>query len=309
MASPVIIELRDMQWAVVASRHRSLRSAAEALNVRQSTLSRRLRDLEQRLTARLFERTNGGTRPTPEGQEFLESAKHILGETEALATRVKTRSRGESGRLAIGVQCSLSAGNLRATLIEHRRRFPGVQTYLVDGSSDHLACDLAGANIDVAFIIEENSHWDGASLPVWSERVVVALPESHALAGREFIHWTDLPGEVVLVPQRGPGAELLKMLVSKVGNTDSCQVQHHDVSLDRLLTMVGAAMGVLLMFEGATGFSYSGVVFRELHDGNGPTRRGFHAIWRRENSNPSLVLFLAMLRERYPDLSAAPPDV
>jgi DNA-binding transcriptional LysR family regulator len=56
-----------------------------------------------RLTARLFERTNGGTRPTPEGLECLGAAKHILGEAEALATRVKTRSRGESGRLAIGV--------------------------------------------------------------------------------------------------------------------------------------------------------------------------------------------------------------
>ena len=294
---------------MVASQHRSLRSAAEALNVRQSTLSRRLRDLEQRLTARLFERTNGGTRPTAEGQEFLDAAKHILGETEALATRVKTRSRGESGRLAIGVQCSLSAGNLRATLIEHRRRFPGVQTYLVDGSSDHLVCDLAGANIDVAFVVDENLDWDDKSLAVWSERVVAALPEAHALADGEFVRWIDLPGEVVLVPQRGPGAELLRMLVAKIGNTDSCQIQHHDVSLDRLLTMVGAAMGVLLMFEGATGASYSGVVFRELHDGNGPTRRSFHAIWRSENSNPSLVLFLEMLRERYPDLSAAPPAV
>ncbi|WOJ88431.1 LysR family transcriptional regulator [Methylocapsa polymorpha] len=57
------VELRDLKWAIIAARHRSLRQAAETLNVRQSTLSRRLRDLELEVDASLFERSNGGTRP------------------------------------------------------------------------------------------------------------------------------------------------------------------------------------------------------------------------------------------------------
>ena len=169
------LEFRDLRWAIVASQHRSLRQAAETLKVRQSTLSRSLRDLEHRLGAVLFERTNGGTHPTIEGQEFLEAARRIVEETEAIAVRLKTRSRGESGRLTIGVHASLSAGNLRATLIEHRRRFPDVETHLVDGSSDHLISDLENCAIDIAFVVEGNLRWDGRSLPVWSERVVVAL--------------------------------------------------------------------------------------------------------------------------------------
>jgi DNA-binding transcriptional LysR family regulator len=43
--------------AAAASQHRSLRQAAEALNIRQSTLSHRLGDLEYRLEIVLFERT------------------------------------------------------------------------------------------------------------------------------------------------------------------------------------------------------------------------------------------------------------
>jgi DNA-binding transcriptional LysR family regulator len=84
------VELRDLRWAIVASQHRSLRQAAEALNIRQSTLSRGLRDLEYRLGATLFERTNGGTRPTIEGREFLDAARHIVEETEAITARLKT---------------------------------------------------------------------------------------------------------------------------------------------------------------------------------------------------------------------------
>jgi DNA-binding transcriptional LysR family regulator len=67
----VDVELRDFRLAVTASQHRSLRQAAEALNIRQSTLSRRLRDIERRLGVVLFERTNGGTRLTTMGLEFI----------------------------------------------------------------------------------------------------------------------------------------------------------------------------------------------------------------------------------------------
>ena len=111
------------------------------------------------------------------GQEFLDAARHIIEETEAVTGRLKTRSRGESGRLTVGVHASLSAGNLRATLVDHRRRFPDVQMHLVDGSSDHLIADLATSAIDVAFVAEGNSRRDDKSLSVWSERVTVAHPE------------------------------------------------------------------------------------------------------------------------------------
>ena len=142
MGSATSVELHDLRWAIVASQHRSLRQAAEALNVRQSTLSRRLRSLESMLGVQLFQRTNGGTRPTIEGLEFLDAARRIVGEAETITARLKSRSRGESGSLTIGIHASLSAGNLRATLIEYRKRFPDVDAHLIDGSSDQLMADL-----------------------------------------------------------------------------------------------------------------------------------------------------------------------
>lgn len=298
------IELQDLRWAIIATQHRSLRQAAEALNIRQSTLSRRLRGLESMLGVQLFQRTNGGTRPTTEGLEFLDAARRIIGEAETITARLKSRSRGESGRLTIGIHASLSAGNLRATLIEYRKRFPDVETHLVDGSSDQLIADLASSAVDIAFVAEGHARWDGRSLPVWSERVVVALPEDHPLSRRETIHWADLKAEVLLVPLRGPGPEFLKLLANKLGCQDAGRLNHHEVALDRLLTMVGAGWGILVALEGATGATYPGVTFREVHESDGPTRLNFWAYWRKTNSNPSLRPFLDMVRERYPDLSS-----
>jgi DNA-binding transcriptional LysR family regulator len=117
------IELRDLRLAIITSQHRSLRQAAEAVNIRQSTLSRRLRDLEYRLAAVLFERTNEGTRPTVAGLEFFELARRILDDTDTAIRNLKSRSQGENGRLTIGVYASWATGNMHATLADYHRRF------------------------------------------------------------------------------------------------------------------------------------------------------------------------------------------
>jgi len=68
----------------------------------------------------------------------------------------------------------------------------------------------------------------------------------------------------------------------------------------------GAGSGRLLRLKGETGATYEGVTFRDVQDADGPTRLSFRAYWRQANGKPSLRPFLDLLRERYPDLSAAP---
>lgn len=299
-----MFDLRDLKWAVVASTHRSFRQAAETLRVRQPTLSRRLRALESRLGIKLFERTHGGSWPTADGREFLDAARHILEEIDSISTRFKGRTRGDGGRLSIGVHTSISAGNLRATLIEHHRRFPNVITSLVEGSREQLMSYLAGSAADVAFLVEDAPEFPGKSLPVWSERVVAAIPENHPLCEREAIHWSDLECETLLLPQRGVGPEFHKMLGGRLGCASHSHLFHHDVAMDGLLALVGAGWGILLALEGATGAAYPGVVFREVHDVQAPVRLNFRACWRPSNGNPALRPFLDMLGERYPDFAA-----
>lgn len=299
------VELRDLQWAIVASQHRSLRQAAEMLSVRQSTLSRRLGDLEYRLGTKLFERTNGGTHPTIVGREFLEAARRIVGQTEAALGRLKSRSTGEAGQLAIGLLASLATGNLHATLKEHRRRFPEVGVRTVDGNRGRLLDELAAGTIDVAIMTTCAASWDDGRLPLWGERVILALPEHHAMAAMSALRWPDLMDERILVSQHGPGPELKHLLIAKLHYGVADRMSHHDAGLDRLLALVCTGYGSLLMLEGGTGLRCDGLAYREVHDEAGPTHLNFSAYWRQTNGNPVLDTFLGMLRERYPDLSGA----
>ena len=297
------VGLRDMRWAVIAAQHRSLRKAAESLNVRQSTLSRTLRSLEDRVGAELFERTNGGTRPTAVGREFLQAARHIIEETDAAFARLKDMSSGQTGRLTIGVYVSLAAGNLRATLAEYHRRFPEVDIHTIDGAQDRLLFDLTASIVDVAIMTTSCPSWEDRKLPLWSERVIAALPDGHPLCEKPAIQWADLAGHPLLVKQRGSGPEMRRLIAAKLDAFGAQRLLHQDVSFDRLTSLAGAGIGICLMLEGATGARYDGVVYREIHDADGPTRFNFAAYWCEANKNPTLGPFLEILLERYPDLS------
>jgi DNA-binding transcriptional LysR family regulator len=298
------IELRDLRWAIAASQHRSLRQAANALNVRQSTLSRCLREMEDGLGVLLFERTRGGSRPTAAGQEFLAAARRIVDEADTVFSRMRLRRRGETGQLIIGLYTAISAGVLRATLADYHRRFPDVEICAVDGSRRHLLADLAADAIDVAIMTASDLQWSDKTLSLWSERIVIALPEGHPLAALPILHWGDLREESLLFNQREPGPEFQHVLLTKLGYHSKLRIMQHEVGLDRLLSLVAAGLGITLVAEGAIGAIKDSVAFREIHDENGPTRVTFTACWRQGNNNTTLAPFLSILRERYPDLAA-----
>ena len=138
-------------------------------------------------------------------------------------------------------------------------------------------------------------------LPLWSERVLLALPEGHPLANQEIIYWTDLISETILLSQCGQGRELEELLISKYGSSeDRPRIERHDVNRSIIKSLVGVVPGVTLILESDIGAKISGVVYREIRDGNGLSRIGYSACWREDNENPALANFLNLLRERYP---------
>lgn len=301
------VDFEDLRWAVTASEHHSLRRAAEALHILQPTLSRRLRGLEERLGTRLFERTTGGTWPTEDGRDFLDAARHIIAEMDAITVHFKDRSRGESGRLTMGVCASFSAGNLYTTLIDYRKRFPGVGLRVVDRARGPLLSDVAADRIDIAIVMGTRTDRSLDVLPLWTERVVAALPESHPLSAHPVLRWEHLAGACMVVNRRDPGPEFQRLLAARIGPDGLDHVMEHDVESACLLSLVGAGFGIALAAEGAVGMFHPAVVFREIHEDGGPTRLTFAACWRHDNGNPALRPLLGMLRERYPDLSASSP--
>jgi DNA-binding transcriptional LysR family regulator len=222
----------------------------------------------------------------------------------ALVLNANSTGRGEVGRLAIGFYTSLSVGNLRATLMDFKQRLPEVELGMVERSRARLVTALENGALDVAIVTGDAPRQDNKALSLWSERTLVALPEGHSLADREAVYWTDLRSETLLLSHYDPSREFEDLLMSKlVSPEERPKIERHNVSRGIIKSLVSAGFGVSLVTESDIGASFSGLIYRELRDGTGPSRIGFSAHWRADNDNPALWRFLKLLRERYPSPS------
>ncbi|UPT91971.1 LysR family transcriptional regulator [Bradyrhizobium barranii subsp. apii] len=299
------VDLQQLRFAIAAADCGSIRQAAELLSIRHSTLSRSIRQLEHLIGVAVFERSGGGVKQTPAGRRVLWMARLILEQVDVLVATAKSNGRGEAGRLSIGFCTSISAGNLRATLTEYKNRFPRIELATIERSRARLATALRNGTVDILIVIGEVPLPDNTVRSLWSERILVSLADSHPLAARNVIYWTDLRNETVLLSQHDPGRELEDLLVSKLVSPEGRpRIERHDVSRGIIKSLISMKLGISLVLESDIGASFAGLVYRELRDGTGPTRVDFSAHWRADNDNPALDSFLKLLAERYPLLAS-----
>src|SRR3954447_4729631 len=281
------IDLQQLRLAVVACDCGSFRQAAEVLSIKHSVLSRSIGQLEYLIGTSLFERSRGGIKPTLAGRSVLRIARLILEQVDTLVDTGRSSGRGKLGHLAMGFCTSISAGNLRATLVDFTRRFPQIELATVERSRFRLMTALRSGTVDVVVCPGRLLSTDAKVLSLWSERILISLPHDHRLAANEIIHWTDLRNETVLLSQYDPGRELEDLLISKlILPEDRPKIERHDVSRSIIKSLISMGMGLSLIMESDIGAGFAGLVYRELQDGAGPSRLDFYAHWRDDNENP-----------------------
>ncbi|MBQ2035293.1 MAG: LysR family transcriptional regulator [Peptococcaceae bacterium] len=84
------MNILSLKYAVTVARCGSISAAAEQLAMNQPNLSKAIKELESSLNMTIFQRTSTGVIPTTQGQEFLDSARHILLQIEELENRYKS---------------------------------------------------------------------------------------------------------------------------------------------------------------------------------------------------------------------------
>jgi DNA-binding transcriptional LysR family regulator len=293
-------ELKQLRFCLAAADHGSFRRAAAALQVESSILSRAVRAMELRLGVDLFIRSRVGVRPSSAGTAFLRNARRIVEDVDRMLKTAIKAGRGAAGILTVGFHTSLSAGNLRATLLDYVARYPDIHLDLIERDRCDLFHQIDMGALDIAIVAGELSHPATQTLPLWSERIMIGLREGHPLAQRDRLYWTDLREATFVLTARDPGSGFCDLLISKLaqpGYRPPIIVQ--DASRETVLHLLSQADDLTVVCETSSGVRYPGVVLREVHDLSGPSRIGWSGCWRTDTENPALQRFLDLLKERY----------
>ena len=296
-----LIDLLQLQYAVLTADSQSFARAAAKLNMKQSTLSRRVKDMEIRLGIKLFERTTRGAEVTENGKVFIEQARRIVTDVENLQTTARNVSYGLQGRLAVGYCSSLMSGNLKLAFSDYLTRYPEVQFDGIEGSPEKIIHGLQSQTMDVGVapigLREEGLH----SKPLWSERLFVALLEDSELLSKDRLYWQDLRREVFVVSNNGIGPILGNLISARLTEQGfRPAVIYQDTSQESVLSMIAAKRFISVATEASQGVPWQDLYFREIYDANGPARLEYALYWRADNDNPALKRFFKLIEERYP---------
>jgi DNA-binding transcriptional LysR family regulator len=296
----VPFNIRQLRYVIAAVDHGSFYRAARALEIDQSTLSRAILKLERSLGMQIFERSRAGVTTTLAGSVFIRGARPMVATADKLVAMMRAAGQGRAGGLMLGHNSSVSAGNLRATMMSWRDAHPDVEIECVDADRSVLLAGLDTGEIDIAIIMGTASHDGFRCEPLWSERMLVALPASHPLAERDVVHWTDLRRERFLLPAADPGPDMRDMLIGKLAMSGGKpNIRLSRASRETVLSILGGSLGVSIVCEGSTGALYPDVVYRPIHGEQGPALTGYSGCWRDDNSNPALRRFLGFIKDRY----------
>src|SRR5215468_4572797 len=126
------MELRHLRYFVGVAEALSFSRAAARLNVTQPALSRQIRDLEEELGLRLFDRVGRQVRLTPQGEDLLRRSRSALANVEALRERARSLESGHAGILRLGATPQVLQSVVAGFLIRYRRSNQAVEVELVE---------------------------------------------------------------------------------------------------------------------------------------------------------------------------------
>ena len=155
------MEIRQLITFITAAQMSSFSKAAEALGYTQSAVTIQIKNLEEELDTKLFDRMGKQVSLTARGRQFLAHAHNIANEI----SQAKTALAGEGelkGSITIGTNESLCFTKLPAILTYFRQHHPKMNICIVFDSPEQLLEMMEHNQVDLVYFLDEpwyNNSW------------------------------------------------------------------------------------------------------------------------------------------------------
>ncbi|WP_420546675.1 LysR family transcriptional regulator [Curvivirga sp.] len=191
----------DLKYFLALTRSKSLRGGANSINANHTTISRRLSILEEKLDARLFDRTQNGLLLTQMGEELLPYAEKVEEEIFAASRRILGQDSLPSGTVRLSMPHALSLTSIMEDIVSFSHKFPKID---LDIKFTNDISDLNKREADVSLRVSQEVHDDVAGRKLTDLNAAVYCSSDYAEQindnggeGLHFIGWKEPEGDLV----------------------------------------------------------------------------------------------------------------
>lgn len=184
--------------------------AANALDVPQSSMSRRIHALEEELHVPLLIHDGRIVRLTSAAQRLAQQMREPLRQLDLAINDVTEDADPEHGTVRFGFPLTMGSGRIPDLLADFRHHHPGIKVLLKQAHGSALSTDLRAGDLDLAVVIpapERLKH-----VRIGTQQIYVAVPDDHPLAALERVRLADLNAETFIA---NPPSYNLRQLTEK----------------------------------------------------------------------------------------------
>ncbi|WP_311220924.1 MULTISPECIES: LysR family transcriptional regulator [unclassified Acidovorax] len=178
------ISTRQIDAFLALAAQRNFTRAAVQCHLSQPAFSALVRALENDLGLRLFDRSTRHVDLTPEGVNFLESARRIRAEVDAALEGMRDAVTLRRGRVSMALLPSLAAGWLPQVLATYRAAHPGIELDIADALSEPCIERVAAGKADFALAAIRADTPELRAEPFCKDGFHLVCREDHPLALR-----------------------------------------------------------------------------------------------------------------------------
>jgi DNA-binding transcriptional LysR family regulator len=176
------INLNQLRVFVAVARLGNFTRAAERLHLSQPSMSLHIRQLEQDLGVRLFDRSTRSVALTRAGDDFLPTAERLLDDVQSAVAAVADLAARRRGRVAVAVLPSVAAELLPRAMAALHAHHPDITVSLRDDVAEQIPARVRSGEVDFGLGAIDSIDADIAGSPLVGDELIAVFPPSHALA-------------------------------------------------------------------------------------------------------------------------------
>lgn len=196
-------DLTDLKAFLAVAEEQNLSRGAARCYLSPSSVSLRLKGLEEAIGTPLFTRRARGVDLTRAGAVMLEHVRRCLAELEQMHADLLPFAQGIVGNVTLFANNNAISSHLPPDLARFFSRFPAVRIALEERPSQEIVTAVAGGRADLGIVAVEQRHPDLHYLPYREDELVLLVPRLSPLAEQRRVSFKECLREPFVCLQSG----------------------------------------------------------------------------------------------------------